>query len=301
MSISPEYQAALECLRAAGVTNADPTAASLEEARATQQRYFAFLAEEPPPVPEIEDHELQGPSGPLRLRVYYPTGSRAKPAVLFVRGAGWWAGDLDSHDRTARLCALKSGLPVCSVDYHCAPEAHFPQQRDEVICAVEWINAHGQRLDVDGRSILLWGESAGASLSVLAASRLRAIGNGSVKGLLLFYGNFEGPTDQTRAYSKWVWTQYLGTPWQQVTPQAVPLRNELAGLPPTWLGVGDEDPLLRDTLLMEQALKAAGVATTLRRYPGLPHGFVTMNRVFPGAVSAIEEAAVYVREYAGLA
>lgn len=299
MSVSPEYQAALDRLRAAGVASADPTTLTLEQARAVQSRYFGFLAEDPPALGDIRDHQTRGPAGILRLRSYHPEGSRGLPVVLFVRGAGWWAGDLDSHDRTARLCALRSGLPVVSVDYHCAPEAHFPVQRDEVVTAVEWIRQHGAAIDADGQAVVLWGESAGASLSVLATAQLLRKGDASVRGLILFYGNFEGPTERTRAYSKWVWSQYLGTAWDQVASDAVPLRSPLAGFPPAWLGAGDQDPLLRDTLLMEQALREHGVSTTLKQYPGLPHGFVTMSRVFAGAESAIEEAAVHARRYAG--
>jgi acetyl esterase/lipase len=59
--------------------------------------------------------------------------------------------------------------------------------------------------------------------------------------------------------------------------------------------------LLRDTLLMEAALREHGVGTTLRRYPGLPHGFATMSKVFPEAVDIIDEAAVHARRMAGVA
>ncbi|MFN7753370.1 MAG: alpha/beta hydrolase [Pseudomonadota bacterium] len=301
MSLSPAYQAALDRLREAGIASADPTSASLEQARAVQQRYFGFLAQDPPALADVREHAFAGPAGTVRLRSYHPEASSGLPVIVFVRGAGWWAGDLDSHDRTARLCALGSGLPVLSVDYHCAPESNFPVQRDEVTATVQWLNSQGSAIDVDGQSVILWGESAGASLSVLATSRLLQQGNGSVKGLILLYGNFEGPTERTRAYSKWVWTQYLGTPWEQVAPDAVPLRCRVDGFPTAWLGVGDEDPLLRDTLLMEAALREHGVGTTLRRYPGLPHGFATMSKVFPEAVDIIDEAAAHARRMAGVA
>jgi acetyl esterase len=62
------------------------------------------------------------------------------------------------------------------------------------------------------------------------------------------------------------------------------------GLPPTWLGVGDLDPLLTDTLAMHERMEAAGVRCALKRYPGLPHAFMNLTRLFPGAVDILDDA-----------
>jgi acetyl esterase len=286
----PAFAEAVAQLKAAGVESADPLKHSLHEARVIQDRYFAFLAQDPPAVDETRDVEIAGPGGAVRMRMYYPTRERNTPVALFVRGAGWWAGSLDSHDRTMRLCALKTGFAVCGIDYHRSPEAKFPTQLEEVLAAVQWLTANGASVQVDAQRMLLWGESAGASLSVLAAAKLGA-DSAFLKGLLLFYGNFEGPTEATRAYSKWVWTQYLGGDWQNPNPAAIPLKADVSKFPPTWLGVGDLDPLLKDTIGLADKLAAAGVPHEVKRYPGLPHAFVTMNRVFTGAEPAIEDAA----------
>lgn len=274
----------------AGVAVADPLALPLAEARAIQDRYFAFLAADPPPVARIEDAEVDGPAGSVPLRLFYPAGSGPFPVVLFLRGAGWWAGGIESHARTARLIALESAFAVCAVGYHSSPEYKCPVQVEEALAAVRWLRSKESGLDVRADRLALWGESAGASMSLGVAQMLRDAGDDLPAGLVLFYGNFAGPSPQSRAYSKWVWQQYLRDASQAADPRAVPLVGEMRGLPPMWLAVGDDDPLMKDTLALAEKLRDAGVPHEVKIYPGLPHAFVMFNRIFTGAVLAIREA-----------
>ena len=288
MKLDPLYAEAVAAAKKAGAVSADPLKMPLAEARAIQQRYFAFLAADPPDVESVRDHTLKTEFGAFAVRLYYPLSARPLPALVFTRGAGWWAGNLDSHDRTMRLLALKSGMVVCGVDYHCAPEARFPTQLNEVLAAIQWLRSDGEALGVDSRRIVLMGESAGATLSALAAIRLKAQ---QVNGLVLFYGNLAGPSEQSREYSRWVWSNFLGTSELPADPAAVPTQSDLSGLPPTWLGVGDCDPLIVDSQLFAQGLKAAGVSHLFKIYPGVPHAFVMMSRLYAGADAALDDAA----------
>jgi acetyl esterase len=287
--LDPEYESAAAQATAAGAGPADPLKMPLEEARAIQQRYFAFLGGTPPAVAAVTNHQVAGPEGSVPVRLYFPGDARPLPVIVFVRGAGWWAGNLDSHDRTMRLLALKSGFAVCGVDYRCAPEARFPTQLNELVAVVRWLQAEGKALGIDPARIVLMGESAGANLSVLAAASPAL--SSAIRGLVLFYGNFGGPTPQTRAYSRWVWANYLGTESLPPDPAAVPVNADMSRLPPTWLAVGDCDPLVTDTLELAEKLAAAGVPHEVKRYPGVPHAFVMLSRLYPGADAAIGDAA----------
>ena len=294
--LDPAYAKAAAQLKSAGVGAADPLKMPLDAARAAQDRYFAFLAQDAPAVAQVRDRELRGPAGTFRTRLYHPQPGATLPVIVFVRGAGWWAGSLDSHDRTMRLLCVESGLAVCGVDYHRAPEQHFPTQLDEVLATVRWLRAEGARLGVDTARMVLSGESAGANLCSLAAARLAGEAP-ALRGLALFYGNYALPKTTAREYSKWVWTQYLGTPLDRADRAAIPLEADLSGLPRTWLGVGEADPLLGDTLQLAQKLSAAGVACEVRRYSGLPHAFVMLNRLFEGAADAVREVAAAARRF----
>ena len=153
--LDPVYAATAAAINQAGLASADPLNQPLAEARATQDRYFAFLAQDLPPVVSIRNVFVPGPAGPFALRFVYPANSNAGallPMVVFVRGAGWWAGALDSHERSMRIIANASGCVVCGVDYTRAPEAHFPVQRDQVCAAVRWLRAEGEAFGVgEGR------------------------------------------------------------------------------------------------------------------------------------------------------
>jgi acetyl esterase len=289
--LDPGYVRATALIKAAGVEPADPLKVPLDAARAAQERYFAFLAQDPPQVAAVRNFEAEGPAGLFGLRIYYPVTADVLPVILYVRGGGWWAGSLDSHDRTMRLLANESGCAVCGVDYHRAPEYRFPTQANEVLSAAKWLCDRGSTLGLDVRRVALCGESAGANLSVLAAAHLRSEECTTVTGLVLFYGNFAAPKGSARAYSKWVWSQYLGCDPAEADPAAVPLKVDPDGLPPVWLGVGDADPLLDDTVEFADKLCSAGVPCEVKIYPGLPHGFVMLNRLFDGAAAAVRDAA----------
>ena len=49
--------------------------------------------------------------------------------MVFFHGGGWVAGDLETHDRQARLLAIETGAVVVSVDYRRPPETRFPALR----------------------------------------------------------------------------------------------------------------------------------------------------------------------------
>jgi acetyl esterase len=74
----------------------------------------------------------------------------------------------------------------------------------------------------------------------------------------------------------------------------------MEALPPVWLGVGELDPLLGDTLELVDKLRAAGVPSELVRYPDLPHAFVMLNRLLAPAVAAVDDASAAVRRMLGL-
>ncbi len=296
----PAYAAAASLIKQAGIGTADPLTLPLTEARAMQDRYFAFLAQDLPPVAGIRNVFVPGPAGAFGLRLVYPAGSSADallPVVVFVRGAGWWAGALDTHERSMRLIANASGAVVCGVDYTCAPEQHFPVQRDQVCAAARWLRVEGRNFGLDAQRLALTGESAGANLSALAAAKLNAEAPRTVKGLALFYGNYNLPGPATRAYSKWVWSNYLGVPLEQAPMEAIPMSADVAALPPTWLGVGECDPLLDDSLQFADKLRTANVPCELKRYPGVPHAFVMLNRLYDGAASALMDSATALRHF----
>jgi acetyl esterase len=294
------YKDAAAAQARTGHSAADPLTLPIEQARAQQDLYFQSLNGSIPAVSQSEDLEIQGPHGALALRLARPSEESGLPCIVFVRGAGWWAGGIDSHARTINTLANLSGCAVCAVDYRRTPEHAYPVQRDEVLATIEWLRREGERHDLAANRLVLFGESAGATLCLSAAIKLRDERAPLPAGLVLFYPNSGGPNPTARAYSQWVWQQYLGSSDPAATPGSVPMLQDLHGLPPIWLGCGEADPLMKDSEALARKLESAGVRHSLTRYPDLPHAFVMFSATLGPALDALSEAAAAVRSFLDL-
>ncbi len=115
----------------------DPTAMTPQSARDALSALAATRAAVPPPaVTSAENVKVKGAAGFLAARVYR-NGSGKAPTVVFFHGGGWVAGDLDTHDRQARLLAIETGAVVVSVDYRRPPEVRFPGAFEDAFAATK--------------------------------------------------------------------------------------------------------------------------------------------------------------------
>jgi acetyl esterase len=67
----------------------------------------------PPPVRSVTGTHVKGAAGPLAARIYR-VSDQTSPTVVFFHGGGWVAGDLETHDRQARLLAIERPAPSWS-------------------------------------------------------------------------------------------------------------------------------------------------------------------------------------------
>lgn len=83
------------------------------------------------------------------------------------------------------------------------------------------------------------------------------------------------------------------TPEERRDPAISPLYADLRGLPPAFFSVGDQDPLLDDSLFMSACWQAAGNDAELVVYPESMHGF----HAFPTGIAkmAIEAQVEFVK------
>ena len=88
----PEFTKAVALAKAQGAEPADPLKTPLAEARLQQHRYFEVLAGTPPGVSSVQDYSLETSFGRFAVRLYFPSVERPLPVLVFMRGAGWWAG-----------------------------------------------------------------------------------------------------------------------------------------------------------------------------------------------------------------
>ncbi|WP_327001287.1 alpha/beta hydrolase fold domain-containing protein [Dactylosporangium sp. NBC_01737] len=239
----------------------------------------------------IEDRSVPGPPGQpaVRLRLYRPKAlRRPAPALYWIHGGGFVQGRPEQDDRTCIAFARELGIVVASVDYRLAPGHPFPAPLDDVYAGLQWLAGNAAGLGVDPRAVAIGGASAGGGLAAGLALLARDRGVVSPVFQLLVYPMLDDRTvlrddvDTTflRAWTpqnnRFGWTAYLGREpgGAGVSDYAAPARCEdLAGLPPAWIGVGTNDLFHDEDLDYARRLREAGVACDLTVVDGAFHGF----------------------------
>ena len=304
MPIDPQIQTLLDKGTGVPATHTLP----VEVARAQYEARIVLMA----PAAEIaavEERTIDGPGGPLRIRIYTPHGAGPFPLLVFFHGSGFVLCSLDTHDGMCRnLCAGGESV-VASVDYRLAPEHKFPAGIDDCLHATRWAAAHAAALGANPARVAVAGDSAGANMAAVTALRVHDEGGPALCGQLLLYPVTDYHTPGTPSYEenaegygltrdtmKWFWKHYLNDESEAAHPHASPLRAQnVSGLPPTLVITAEYDPLRDEGERYAEKLSAAGVPTALTRYDGVNHGFMFWVGVVDKAGVAMNEACEWLR------
>jgi acetyl esterase/lipase len=220
------------------------------------------------------------------VRVHRPAPTaNPTPALLWIHGGGYVIGSAAQDDALCRRFAQELGIIVASVDYRLAPEHPFPAPLHDCHDALVWL-AH--QPDVDPERIAVGGASAGGGLAAALAHFAHERGEVGLAFQLLAYPMLDDRTalradiDETNLRlwnnraNRFGWQSYLGHPpgGPSVSGLAAPARAEdLAHLPPAWIGVGTCDLFHDEDVAYADRLTAAGVKCALDVVKGAFHGF----------------------------
>ncbi len=253
------------------------------------------------PVESVRSLVIEGDAGPLPARLYVPRSAPASAGLLvFFHGGGHVFGDLESHDATCRLLCSRAAVLVLSVEYRLAPEHPFPAAVDDALASFRWAVAHAAELGADPTRIAVGGDSAGGNLAAVAALGARDAGDAVRPAFQLLIYPVVDMTARTPSRSLFGEGFYLTTPGiaftrghyvpdeaQRRDPRASPLlADRHDDLPPAHVVTAGFDPLRDEGEAYAAALRAAGVSVTVRREPGLIHGFANMIGVSDAARDA---------------
>jgi acetyl esterase/lipase len=286
----------------------DPTLLSPEEGRAQCERTNERNNVNLPPLARAKDivvaanTELGSPACRMRVLVPHDAGIGA---LLFVHGGGFAFCSPETHERCARVLANEIKLPVLVPDYRLAPEHAFPAGMHDVIACLRAAFTATVEAGVSAGPILICGDSAGANLALAAIMHEMAAERPVPSGALLFYGTF-GADFTTQSYGRFAdgpgltrgkmqryWNWYCADENARHNPLAAPLQaddNVLRALPPLYLMAAGIDPLLSDTLLLADRLKAIGRSDPLSVVPGVTHGFLQNTNELAAAREALAAA-----------
>lgn len=281
---------------------------SVETGRALLEDLFAVEA--PEPVGSVTDLGIQGPNGPIPLRIYVPDGEGPFPVLVFFHGGGWVRGSLDAYEGPCRLLATEADCVVVSVDYRRAPEHPFPAGFEDCYRAAEWATTHAADLQGDPDRVAVGGDSAGGNLTAAVALAARDRDGPEFAGQLLVYPSVNPPSvrrfDSYDDYGtdyflemdsvEWYLEQYLQRRADVGNAYAFPLRaRSLADLPPATVVTAGFDPLCDEGAAYVDRLEADGTAVEHRHYEAQIHGFCSLYEHIDEGRAAIDDVAESLR------
>ncbi len=235
--------------------------------------------------------------GPLqKLDLYLPnTPGPARPLVVFIHGGAWRAG---SKENNPAKFLVPSGYVVASINYRFTQDAKFPAQIEDCKSAIRWLRAHAAEYGIDSRRIGVWGASAGGHLVALlgVTGQTKEFDQGEnldQSSAVQCVVDWFGPTDFL-THKQVIEAKYGNSSVEQLlggtvkdhpdtARKASPLYYVTKDAAPFLIMHGELDPLVevKQSQLINDALKTVGVECTLEVIPGAKHGgteFTTPER-----------------------
>jgi acetyl esterase len=235
------------------------------EARERLNTYIMGLEAKIEPVKAVRDASVPGECHEIPIRIYVPEGEEPFPLLIFIHGAGWVAGNLDTHDNVCRCLSSRAKCVVVSVDYRLAPESRFPIPVEESYQVYEWIVKNPDLLHIDPERIAIGGDSSGGNMAAAVCLMARDRENAKIVFQLLI-----NPALDLSAYDngfgnmKWFREQYVRDEKDITNPYASPsLAQNLKDLPPAFIVVGEHDVLGAEGEAFGIKLREAGVSANV--------------------------------------
>ena len=247
-------------------------------------------------------------------RMFTPPGGGNGAALLNIHGGGMVIGTASQDDFHMAEVARGLGIVVVSVEYRLAPKSPFPAALDDCFFAWNYLLESAVGLGVDLARIAIGGQSAGGGLAAALVQRIHDAGGVQPVAQWLFCPMLDDRTAGRRQldalkHRLWSnksnragWMAYLGQEPGAVAlpPYAAAARHtDLTGLPATWIGVGDIELFYDESRAYAEALRAAGVDSTLDIVPGAPHAFESVAAKTHLAINYKARAHVWLKNQLG--
>lgn len=262
-------------------------------ARIMSQKMRQFGDVESRPIAVRRDLQIPTDEGrSVAARFYDTRDTRDRgPLIVFFHGGGFVFGDLDIYDAACTDIALGLDLPLLSIDYRLAPEHPWPAAPDDCEAATRWIAAQGALFGRSFDSMVLVGDSAGGTLTIVTAMALRD--QAAPLPVIAIWPIYPA-VDLRRRYPS---TERLGEGYlltldtlrwfnEAYNPdfshwRASPRLGSQADMPPALVVSASLDPLLDQGRAYAMACIEAGVPTIYREARGTIHGWLTLRKAIP--------------------
>jgi acetyl esterase/lipase len=247
-----------------------------------------------PPFPDdvtTKDYQVAASNGQsivVRWFTQRDCQTTAGPAILFVHGGGMILGSVEMFQNGIASLVSMSGVPFAAVEYRLAPEHPHPTLVEDCYTGLTWLRDNAKALNIDPSRIGIMGESAGGGIAagVTLMARDRKLTPPLAKSILI-YPMLDDRNIVTNEEilpflfwdyedNKTGWASLLGKDFggENVSQYAAPARaNDLSGLPPTYIDVGQLDIFLNEDVEYATRISRAGGIVEFHLHSGCPHGF----------------------------
>jgi acetyl esterase len=285
-----------------------PPMETQEQRDAARAKFLSDVAPLSKPVAfpgTIEDRVLDGPGGPLAIRIYTPEGRGPFAGLLYLHGGGFVFGSPAYTDAVTRTVAMRAPAVVVSVDYRLAPEAPWPAAIEDCEHALDWCIENAAMLRIDPRAVAVGGDSAGGNLAAVLSQRDRDSGRKRIALQVLIYPTVDASRlDRAsqiafaRGYGlsrrdiEVCFARYVQARTPLTDPSVSPLlAASMKELAPALVFTAGFDVLRDEGIEYAEALERAGVAVDHVHESAVPHGYITMTRVCREAGDSIDRIA----------
>ena len=228
-----------------------------------------------------------------RLDLVVPAATRSGtglvPLIVWIHGGGWEHGSY--HENPARAMAAR-GYAVASIGYRLSSQAKYPAQIEDCKAAIRWLRSHAREYRLDPRRVGVWGASAGGHLAALLGTtpkdrRFDVGGDLDQSSAVQCVIDSFGPADLLHWGDPPLPSSYdtPNNPLGRLLGGRVMDHVELArsaspvsfvdrDSAPFLIIHGERDPIVpvQQSVVLDAALRKAGVETTLVIVPGGGHG-----------------------------
>jgi acetyl esterase/lipase len=192
---------------AAGIRKIGP----IVDAPNTAKLYAPLFKDQKEPYPNVTVSRdiAYGPDPLNKLDVFTPGAAPAnRLVVIYVHGGGFERGDKRQAGTAfydnLMLWLTQQGMVGVNMDYRLAPKNSWPAAHEDMAAVVRWVKMNIAQYGGDPNRVVLWGQSAGASLiaGYLAHPQFYGPSGHGVKGAILNSGFYDNGTTGSAYFGK---------------------------------------------------------------------------------------------------
>jgi len=283
---------------------------SIKEIRDYSNMQSTKWSKKPIPFSNIKNITIDINSEKIPVRIYTPEDGVKLPIIIYSHGGFWIGGNVDIHDSTCRKISQNTKAIVISVDYRLAPENPFPDALNDVYNILQWTYKNAGSINGDEKHIAIAGDSAGGNLSAAVSLMARDKNGPHIVCQVLIYPSTNIFELNSKSWSyfandfnlsmedmeKYI-SLYVPRKEDRKNPYASPLlAKDFNKLPDTLVITAEIDPLRDEGEAYAKKLKEAGIQVEVTRYKGVPHGFITMDKITNKADEALNQTSLYLQK-----